>query len=67
MPRPMTVYRSGIRTLNRTRTEPCVVCGKPQTRTRTFTGVDVDEQYAAWCALTVYCIPCWRKAGRPAR
>lgn len=67
MPRPMTTYRSGIVSHHRTIEAPCLGCGKTQTRSRTFEGVPsvVAEQEAQWRALPVYCIPCWRRAGRP--
>ena len=64
--RPMTVYRSGIVTCGGTLYRDCADCGKPQTRTVRFTGVDAEERMAAWEVAEVRCIACWRRAGRPA-
>ena len=67
MPRPMTTYDPGIQSVTRTLDEPCLGCGKVQHRERIFTGTDgeIDAQHAAWLDIPVWCIPCWRKAGRP--
>ena len=67
MPRPMTRYVSGVRTLERTATRPCAGCGADQTRTLRFTGVssEPEARAAAWIARDWWCIPCWRRAGRP--
>ena len=64
----MTTYRSGIVERTVRRTDPCIGCGKPQLRIRTFTGIaeEGEAAVAGFLARTVYCIPCWRKAGRPA-
>ena len=68
MKRPMTRYRSGIVERTVRRGDPRVGCGKPQPRVRTYTGIaeQVDAAVAEFLTRTVYCIPCWRKAGRPA-
>ena len=69
MPRPMTIYASGLRTLRRTHALACSVCGKPQPRTFHTTSVDPEADHAAWLerlqSRPVYCVPCWRRAGRP--
>lgn len=65
MPRPMTTYRSGIRRVSRTGTKDCAGCGKPQTRTFTAEGVEPEADIARWLERMWWCIPCWRKAGRP--
>jgi len=67
VPRPMTTYRSGIETVTRYRDEPCLGCGKVQHRKRRFSGTpgEIETAVDTWTAVPVYCIPCWRKAGRP--
>jgi hypothetical protein len=63
----MTTYRSGIVTTTVHIAAPCVDCGKEQLRNRSFTGTPAENEAAeaTWRARTVWCIPCWRKAGRP--
>ena len=67
MPRPMTRYVSGIRTLERAATRPCTGCGADQTRTLRFTGVgsEPESRAAEWVARDWWSTPCWRRAGRP--
>lgn len=66
MPRPMTVYRSGIQTAHTSRHNACPGCGDHVVQRRTFRSVTAVHDAEEWRSQKAWCRSCVRESARKA-